>query len=262
MKKFSLFIFFFAFVFNVNAQDTFIKKGVGKEKANKQVYSDDVVLKFKKQLVGGFKLNNDGYGGFIEFGKYSSTSRCLLYQFEISERKHAKEEKLQNNYMPTSPLIYGKLNFFYPVRLGVQKFILLGNKGPKNGVCISGNIGGGISLGLLRPYMIQINKGNNTYAFVNYNSADSIYYLDDQQAQYIVGGPSFAEGWNNLKLVPGLYFKPSLRFDYGKYNDVVSGLEVGINAEAYSKKIPQMIRIKQHEYFLSIYAAILFGKRM
>ncbi len=262
MKKISLFVFFLFFVCFIKAQNTTSKKDARKDNTNHPIISDDVILKYKRQLVGGFKLINDGYGGFVEYGKSSSTTRSLLFQFDISERKHAKEEKLQNNYLPTSPLIYGKLNFFYPVKLGVQKLFVFGNKAPKNGVCISGHIGGGISLALLRPYMIQINRGNNTYDYINYNSADSIYYLDDQQAQYIVGGPSFTEGWNRLKLVPGLYVKPSLRFDYGKYSDVVSGLEVGINAEYYSKKIPQMIRIKQHQYFLGIYAAIIFGKRM
>lgn len=262
MKKFSLLIISVFFVFFLNAQNKTPDKISPKDKTKKQNVSDDVVLKYKKHLVGGFKLNNDGYAGFIEYGKSSSTTRSLLYQFEISERKHAKEEKLQNDYLPTSPLIYGKINFFYPIKLGVQKLFVLGNKGSKNGVCISGHVGGGISLGFLRPYMIQIENGNGGYTFIDYNSADSIYYLDDQQGQYIVGGPSFTEGWNNLKIVPGLYIKPALRFDYGKYNDVVSGLEVGINAELYAKKIPQMIRIKQHQYFIGIYAAIIFGKRM
>ncbi|MEI9956796.1 MAG: hypothetical protein WDM90_10955 [Ferruginibacter sp.] len=42
----------------------------------------------------------------------------MLYQIEIGERKAQKEEKQSNPNAPSSPLIYGKLNYFYPVKLG------------------------------------------------------------------------------------------------------------------------------------------------
>ena len=75
------------------------------------------------------------------------------------------------------PFIYGKENFFYPVKLGVQQQILLGNKSNKNGVSITGNYGGGLSLALLRPYYLQVQKGND-FVFVKYNSPDSSFFLD------------------------------------------------------------------------------------
>jgi hypothetical protein len=68
-------------------------------------------------------------------------------------------------------------------------------------------------------------------------------------------------GWKNLEFVPGAYLKPALRFDYGKYNEMVSAIEVGLTAEFYSKKIAQMIYIKQRQFFLSAYVAVVFGRR-
>lgn len=88
----------------------------------------------------------------------------MLFQLEITERKHAKDEKQQVNFSTTAPIIYGKINFFYPVKLGVQKQFLFGNKGNKNGVSITGNVGGGFIAGLLRPYMVEVNKnGQRTF---------------------------------------------------------------------------------------------------
>ena len=117
------------------------------------------------------KLTSDGYGGFFEMGRAQSVNRGLLFQLDITERKHPKENK-QSVFSNTTPEIFGKINFFYPVKLGVQKQFLFGNKGNKNGVSITGNIGGGFIAGLLRPYMVQVEK-NNELVYIQYNSPDS-----------------------------------------------------------------------------------------
>jgi hypothetical protein len=217
---------------------------------------EEGVIGYKKHTIFGAKLTSDGYGGFIEIGRAMSIRKALLFQLDISERKHVKEEKKQK-YTNTSPIIFGKINFFYPVKLGVQYQYLLGNKGNKNGISVTGNLGGGVSLGLLRPYLIDLDKqGERTY--VKYESADSSYYLNQDTH---IAGPGFGRGWNDLKVVPGFYLKPAVRFDYGKYNEMVSALEVGLTAEFYTKKIPQMIHIDQKNLFFSAYVSILFGRR-
>ncbi len=217
---------------------------------------EEGVIGYKKHTVYGAKLSSDGYGGFIEIGRAMSVRKALLFQLDISERKHVKEEK-QQIYSNTSPIIYGKINFFYPIKLGVQYQYLLGNKGNKNGVSVTANLGGGLSLGMLRPYMIDLDKqGERT--FVKYESADSSYFLD--QSTHIAG-PGFGRGWSDLKFTPGLYIKPAVRFDYGKYNEMVSAIEVGLTAEYFTKNIPQMIYIEQKKLFFSAYFSVLFGRR-
>jgi hypothetical protein len=64
-----------------------------------------------------------------------------------------------------------------------------------------------------------------------------------------------------MEVVPGAYVKTGLRFDYGKYNEMISALEVGITGEFYSKKVPQMIYIEQKQFFLSAYVTLMFGRR-
>jgi hypothetical protein len=218
---------------------------------------EEGVITYKKSFAGGLKLYNDGYGGFLEIGRAKSISKGLLFQFEISERKHAKEEKQQNPFTGAQ-LIFGKINFFYPVKLGVQEQFLLGNKGNKNGVSVTANIGGGAIVGLLRPYMVRVVKSDNSEAYVGYNSPDSAYFLNPGN---IISGPSFGTGWNKLTVTPGLYIKPAVRFDYGKYNEMINAIEVGVNAEFYSKKVPQIVYTKQNQFFISGYVSILFGRR-
>ena len=76
---------------------------------------EEGVIAYRKQSVFGFKLTNDGYGGFYEFGRAQSVNKSLLFQFDFAERKHSKEQKQTNPFLPTSPFIFGKINFFYPL---------------------------------------------------------------------------------------------------------------------------------------------------
>ncbi len=216
---------------------------------------EEGVITYTKHFLGAVKLTTDGYGGFLEIGRAKTVNKALLFQLDISERKHPKENKQFNANTNAGPYIYGKINFFYPVKLGVQQQFLLGNKGNKNGVSVSGNIGGGVIAGLLRPYLlgydsagVQIFKGL---------ADDSTRFLTEDP----ISGPNFGTGFNKLKVTPGLYVKTGLRFDYGKYNEMISAIEVGVSLEYYSKKIPQMAFSKEKNMFFSAFVAVIIGKR-
>jgi hypothetical protein len=217
---------------------------------------EEGVIAYRKHTIYGGKLTNDGYAAFLEIGRAKSIRTAILYQLEIAERKHPREEKVIDFFTGVS-LFYGKRNFVYPVRLGAQFQYLLGNKSNKNGVSVSANGGGGLSLALLRPYRVEIIDGTGTQRFVQYDSPDSVLFLNGPYTR----NPGISEGWNGLKLSPGGYGKLGLRFDYGRYNEMVSAIEVGVMAEFYGKKIPQMIYQKEKNLFLSAYVALMFGRR-
>jgi len=66
---------------------------------------------------------------------------------EITEAERPREQKKSFAEFPTSPFYFWKDQFFLPIKLGVQQQFLLGNKSNKNGVSVTANVGGGISLG-------------------------------------------------------------------------------------------------------------------
>ncbi len=68
------------------------------------------------------------------------------------------------------------------------------------------------------------------------------------------------KGFNEIKFVPGAFAKLGMRFDYGRYNEFISAIEVGLNAEAYTKKMPIML-LNPKSNFFNVYATIIFGKR-
>jgi hypothetical protein len=216
---------------------------------------EDGIIAYEKSIAFGGKLISDGYGIFLEIGRAKSVKKATLYQLELSERKHPKEEKQSNLFNYSTPFIYGKENFFYPVKLGIQQQILFGNKSNKNGVSITGNYGGGLIAGLLRPYYVQLGASGN---YVKYQSADSSEFLDPSA---ISAGPGFNKGWNDLQVKPGIYAKTAIRFDYGSYNEMISAIEVGISGEIYSQKIPLMVHTSAKQFFFTGYVALLFGRR-
>ncbi len=258
MQKIIL-LFFVLFVsFGTFAQETKQERKEEKRQHKSALIKEEEegVIAYKKSFAVGLKLISDGYGAFFELGRASSVKKALLYQLDISERKSVKEDKQSVGDGSAIPFIYGKENFFYPVKLGVQQQMLLGNKSNKNGISITGNYGGGVSLALLRPYYEQVIDGGTT-RYIKYNSADSSEFLNGA----IYSGPTLGKGWSDLTVTPGLYGKAAVRFDYGSYNELISAIEVGVTGEYYTKKIPIMVQNPARSFFFSGYVSICFGKR-
>lgn len=257
MRK--LFLIAISFIITISAfaqKNKKQRRDENKQRINELVKQEEEgVIPYQKSFAIGGKLINDGYGLFFELGRAQSVKKGLLFQIEISEHKYLKEEKQSNLYNYSTPFLFGKENFFYPVKLGIQQERLFGNKSNKNGVTVTYNYGGGISLGLLRPYYVQL---NTTGQYIKYQSADSAQFLDPT---LISAGPGLSKGWSDMKLRPGLYAKTAFRFDFGSYNEMVSALEVGITGEYYTKTIPLMVHADPKKFFFTGYVAIMFGKR-
>jgi hypothetical protein len=263
MKKIVIATLVLFFAINSFAQKDKSKKEIRRDARKEKVAAmvkleEEGVIVNKKHFLSAAKLTNDGFGGFVEKGLAQSVGKALLFQLELTERFHPKEQK-QFNANNTGPYKYGKINFFYPVKLGVQQQILLGNKGNRNGLSVTANFGGGISLGLERPYLLGFDSIVNNVREIVYKkySQDTTAFLNGSN----VAGPGFGKGFNKMKVNPGLYIKTGLRFDYGAYNEQISAVEVGVTAEFYGRKVLQMAKIEGKNLFFGAYVAVLFGKR-
>lgn len=220
---------------------------------------------FRKQSVFGLKLNSDGYGLSYEAGRYVTHRITRLYMFELNEKLHPKEEKVTSQYgnnFNNSQFKWGKANNFYQFKVGYGQQRLIGGKANKNGVSVSGIYAGGLSLGMVKPYyvdVVEISTNTETkYNFQNPRPDGGINFL---------GASGFATGWSEVKFKPGVHAKAAMRFDYGRFYESVSAVEAGINVEYYTSDIIQMasyeteLFTKQRRLFFNAYIAILFGKR-
>lgn len=217
---------------------------------------EEGVLSYTKQNGLGIQLRTDGYGAFYEIGRRRTQRWTNTYSIEFTEIKNSNEEKIGGDFFGNS-FIYGKINNFYQLKLGFGQQYILGQKGNKNGVAVMGLFQGGLSVGLLKPYYIDVAPGNQQTRSVKYDSPDSILFLSGP----ILGGSGFTKGWNELKVKPGLYVKAALRFDFGRYNESVEALEIGASVDFYSAKIPIMVYSDQKQLFFQGHIAFIFGRR-
>jgi hypothetical protein len=236
------------------------KKEERRQKVNELIkQSEEGVLIYSKQNLFGLQFRTNGYGAFYEMGRMKTNRRTNIYRVDFTEIKHQKEDKQPNaGFLFGNPFIYAKINYFYQLTLGFGQQYILGQKGNKNGVAVSAIYNGGLAIGLLRPYYIEVDDPNDPeIRTIKYTPEDSALFLSQQ----IIGGAGFGKGWNEMKIKPGAYAKAALRFDYGRFNEVVSGIEVGISADFYASKIPLMVGQKEKQLFFQGYIAVLFGRR-
>lgn len=241
------------------------KKAEKREKINQLIKQEEEgALIYQKQGAFGVKLNTDGWGAFYEHGKYKTITKTNLWWLEFGERKHPKEERVptltaSSGFIIVSSYIYGKQNNFYYLKAGIGQQRMIGGKGNKNGVAVSAIYGGGITAGLLKPYYLEIQDPNtNRRESIRYTPANENQFLDPT---IILGKSGLTKGIGETKIVPGAHARAALRFDYGRYNEMLSAIEVGVNAEYYSQKMPILLLNKEKSFFFNAYVAITFGKR-
>ncbi len=266
--KLTLTLLLLSFVMVAAAQDTTSKRKSSKEmkkeerrqKVNELIkQAEEGVLVYSKQNLFGLQFRTNGYGAFYELGRMKTNRKTNIYRVDFTESKHPKEDKQPSQgFIFGNPFIYAKKNYFYQLTLGFGQQYILGQKGNKNGVAVSVVYNGGIAIGLLRPYYIEVNDvPNQQVKAIKYSDADSAQFM----GQEILGGAGFGKGWNEIKIKPGAFAKAALRFDYGRFNESVSGIEVGVSAEFYGSKIPIMVGQKEKQFFFQGYIAVLFGRR-
>ncbi len=237
-----------------------LKKEERRQKINELIrQAEEGVLVYSKQNLFGVQFRTNGYGAFYELGRMKTNRKTNIYRLDFTEIKHPKEDKQPSQgFIFGNPYIYAKKNYFYQLTLGFGQQYILGQKGNKNGVAVSAVYNGGIAIGLLRPYYVEVNDiANQQVKTIKYTDADSAQFM----SQEILGGAGFGKGWNELKIKPGAFAKLGMRFDYGRFNETVSGIEVGVSGEFYGSKIPIMVGQKDKQFFFQGYIAILFGRR-
>lgn len=260
---------FFIFPILINAQKKELtprqqKKAERRAQIDKLIKQEEEgALIFNKQSIFGIKLNTDGYGMFYEKGKYKTITTTNIWWIEANEHKHVKEEKFAKGdpnfgFLIGNPYIYGKINNFYNFKIGFGQQKLIGGKGNKNGVATTLNYGGGLGLAMMKPYFLDVTDPLSGATKTIQYKTDSTLFLDQMR---IIGATGFTKGFGRMTYIPGIHLRASLRFDYGRYNETASGVEVGINAEYYTKDIEQMAQNPARKFFFNAFVALTFGRR-
>lgn len=219
---------------------------------------------YSKEWITGVKLHTNGYGLFMTFGKILNRSNKRLFTIELQEIKHPRQIRRRIIDFASSPQSYyfGKQNTFINLNGSYLFEKVLAEKGRKNGVLVSWRYGGGLSLGLLKPYYLKINPSDGLFG----NPIDTKYDPDEIGSRFlsesnIQGASSFFTGIGETKIIPGAVLQSSLIFDWANYNQWIKAVEVGVMSNIYYKRIPIMITEDNSFFYFNFYLKLLFGER-
>lgn len=225
-------------------------------------------LLYEEDLSFGARLNTNGWSIFGTYGKVVSASKYRFYQVELTELRHPKEVKQSSEFFDPrilsspKPFIYGKQNSFFALNFSVGRRVIIGEKAERSGVEVNWIYQGGPTLGLAKPYYLEILQDGND----RFRLTESIAYSEENRADFldisnIYGSSGFTKGLGELRFYPGVHGKTGLNFDWANYSEFVTALEVGLAANLFLRSVPIMVDAPNRPYFIYLYLGIQFGKK-
>lgn len=248
--------------FNLAGQGTFQPK---------QIDAESKGIIYNHEYSIGARIHTNGFAFGLDIGKLKTYYLTRYFHFEIGELKHQKETR-QSRDLPSTingkvsrAFKFGKRNNLYALRVGYGHKRYFSEKAKRKGVAVGVTYEGGATLGLLKPYYLELflSDGNPTNLPVStkYSEANHDRFLDVWQ---IYGASGWTKGLENLSIIPGIHGKIAVHFDWGAFDEYVKAFEAGIMLDVFAKKAPIMIEldgVENRAYFLNLFLNLQFGKR-
>ena len=204
------------------------------------------------------KLNTNGFGLDYNFQMRKHYRLRRVIDVEYNYLIDIKNIKLVNEQFQTfnkKTFVFGKLYSAHNINLGYGYNRMFFEKRDNNSVSIHLYGTCGFSFCFLKPIYYQ--KFNINTMLVDYEKFD----INSPNGNYdIIGRAPFYLGLNEMKIVPGIYAKIAVDFDFAKDIMRTSILSVGVELNAYIKKIE--IMAENARYFIpQLYIMYSFGKK-
>jgi len=271
-------IFFVSCCFLVNAQSGIFQP--------KELNNGNKGIVYDREAAGDLKLFSNGFEIGLNLGRIKTYYRTEYWHFGIGELKHHREYKNRdgitggNNIGRNSrSYIYGKQNSLYAVRLGYGIKRYYSEKARKKGLAIGVSYEGGPTLGVLKPYYLEINRtelgGTAQLSTEKYNGDNANLFLNTDR---IFGAAPAINGFSEVKVKPGIHLMGAIHFDWGAFDEYVKAIEIGIAADIFFAELPILVddatytnagtaieilpeNVRNRPYFLNFYISFQLGKR-
>lgn len=217
---------------------------------------------YKKEASGGLRVQTNGIALYLEYGWIKDMKRTRLLQVEYFYHINYQQKIQRAQRQSGRSFYYGKQNNFHAIRLSYGFKRAIADKANRNGVRLSVSFFGGFSLGLAKPYYLNLLQpsvdGDIVIKPERYSEANASRFLS---LDSIVEAAPIRYGLNQMQPIPGVHLKSSLDFDWGTKDAFVKALEAGIMLDLYYKRVPVMINKSNRFYQIGLYLAFHFGKR-
>ena len=217
---------------------------------------------YKYEASAGVRIQTNGFTIVGEYGWIKDIKRTRLLQLEYSYYIDYRQKKQHSQVQGGRDYLFGLHNHFHTIRLAYGFKRVIADKAARNGVCLSATFFGGLSLGLLKPYylnLLQPGDGNGpAIKSERYTPASELRFLDRDS---IVDAAPIRYGLNQIQPVAGVHLKAALDFDWGSKDEFVKAIEAGIMLDVYYKRLPIMINNSNRFYQAAFFISFQFGKR-
>lgn len=239
-----------------------------------------------KEFTFGININTNANlpGGInFKFGKVTDNPRVnTTYTIELVGIRHPQEYRFSvSSVTGGQAFVRGKQNYLYSLRLQFGKDVILFRKAPQEGVQVNAVFAGGLSLGLLKPYMIRYNTSGALVTglsgrtidlpFYQYSFGDDVLFQNKYGVPFteerIEGRGAFLAGFDQIKVVPGINFKAGLTFETSAFRNSLTGIETGVVVDFFTQKMPLLNAnftpdpVKNYSTFIALYLSLFFGGR-
>lgn len=217
-----------------------------------QLYAQENDYDYTSESIWGLNKNSSSglIGGFIfRFSRYLQPNYYRTIGFELISVKHPAESR--KIAMSTgSYFIVGKTNYLYAIRGQYGRDMILFKKAPQQGVQITATGSVGPSIGLESPYYIEYNQAVREPYNPNYHIIE-----------HISGSGFMFQGLFQSKLVLGMNVRAGLSFEFGTFKSNVSGFELGMLVDAYTRKIEMIPEADNYAIWPTVYLTLFYGAR-
>lgn len=214
---------------------------------------------------------NSGVIGGLSFRQSKQLSGTLFgmpqaryLSLELVNVKHPKELQSSLNSIG-SRFIEGKENYLFVLRPQYGREIRLFQRNTDDGVAVNGILAAGPSLGIIKPYYLEVSYGNNTRTV----PASQVNGFATATGETVTGSGNFFQGFDKSKLTVGLNLKAALSFELSAFRSNTTGVEIGFLTELFPNKIiiiPNSDPAGKREdgnrnFFTSGYITLFFGSK-
>jgi len=210
--------------------------------------------KYVKEFIWGVTTNTNSslIGGVVfRYGRSHKDDIYETFGIELVNVAHSSEQKYTSS-QNGSTFIWGKQNRLLAIRGQYGRDKIIYGKESQKGVQINANIAAGPTIGIVMPYYVLTSGGE----YVVY---DPVRYTTLQSIQ---GSGKFLQGFGESKIVPGINIKAALDFEFGSFMRNVIGIEFGVMAEGYVKKIVIVPTQTNKALYTSAFFTFFWGKKI
>lgn len=212
---------------------------------------------FRNEMSFAILLNSNGIGVSYREAKRIDFLNKRFVEIEAGTLKHPKEYKISNPYTQSGSFVFGKLNSTFFLRGGVGRQHEIFKKADLGGVAIRYFYSAGPVIAFYKPIFYKVLYPTSTIN--EYEIRLEKFEASFSLPQEIYSRASFFKGFDEIKVLPGLFAKGGFNFEYSKEDKLIHAIELGGQINAFPKKIPIMAGSENNNLFFSLFVSYRFG---